>query len=145
MALFKKQIQYLETLEQKIFLLLRETIDNKSFIIKDYVVKKQLYDKGIDGKEKRLKGYTRTTIRYKIAKGQPADRTTLKDKGDFYASITIDVYPEHFEISSSVTHSKYLISKYGEDILKPSASNMNDFLRIHFIPLLKQKYGTLTK
>jgi len=96
-----------------LFVLLRETIDNKSFIIKDYIVRKQLYDKGVDGKEKRLKGYTRTTIRYKISKGQPADRTTLKDKGDFHVSITIDAYPDRFEISSSVSHSKYLIAKYG--------------------------------
>lgn len=143
--LFKKQIQFIESFEQKMFNHLRETIEKNRFVIKDYVIKKQLYDKGIDGNEKRLKGYTRTTIRYKISKGQPSDRTTLKDKGDFHASITIEAYNNRFEVSSNVSHSKYLIGIYGKDIMIPSSNNMNDFLRRYFIPSLKQKYGKPTR
>lgn len=50
----------------------------------------QLY-KGIDGTGKRLDeiggGYADSTIRKKLAKGQPTDRVTLFDTGDYYDSI----------------------------------------------------------
>jgi len=143
--LFKSQIRFVEDFERKFLLHFKETIEKNSFIIKNYVIKKQLYDKGIDGNTKRLKGYTRTTIRYKISKGQPSDRTTLKDKGDFYASITIDAYFDRFELSSNVSHTKYLIKRYGQEILKPTVENMNEFMRVHFIPSLKNKYGKFTR
>lgn len=140
MELFKKQIQFLEDLQKRIiFDVLRKSIERNGFVVKDYVINKQLYDKGIDGNKKRLKGYTRTTIRYKIAKNQPADRTTLKDEGDFHASITIDAYDDRMVISSDVNHAKHLVSRYGKDIMKPTRENMVDFFDKYFIPNLKKE------
>lgn len=136
--LFGKQIQFIESLEDKMFDTLRKSLETHAVVVQNYVVERQLYDKGIDGNEKRLKGYTRSTIRYKISKGQPVDRTTLKDEGFFHASITIDTYADRFEVSSNVSYAKYLIKRYGENIVRPSVVNMKEFFKLYFVPDLKK-------
>lgn len=57
----------------------------------------QLFEKGIDSDGKKLRSafgrfgevYAPFTIHYKEAMGQPADRVTLKDEGDFYQSFRV--------------------------------------------------------
>jgi hypothetical protein len=139
MVLFSKQMKFIDDLESQMFEVLKNSINTNQTTVQNYVIDKQLYDKGQDGNEKRLKGYTRTTIRYKIAKGQPADRTTLKDKGYFHASVNIDAFDDRFEISSDVGYAKYLIKRYGKSIMKPSLPNMKEFFNKYFIPNLKTK------
>lgn len=146
MELFSKQIAFVDSLEHTMFEVLRTSIKTNNTIVQNYIIERQLYEKGIDGNEKRLKGYTRATIRYKIANNQPADRTTLKDKGYFHASITIDTFNDRFEISSDVGYAKYLIKRYEKDIMKPSLNNMLQFFDLYFIPQLKNKInGQFTK
>lgn len=137
--MFEKQIAFLEQIERDAYTELKKSIESNGIVIKNYVTEKQLFQKGVDGKGKRLKGYTRTTIRYKISKGQPADRTTTRDEGDFHASVQIDAFNDRFEVTSNVTHAKYLIKRYGQDILRPSFENMEEFFRTYFVPNLKKK------
>lgn len=139
MELFKKQIQFIENLERDFYNSLRDSIERNNLVIVDYIVNKQLYDKGVDGDNKKLRGYKRTTIKYKIRKNQVSDRTTLKDEGLFHASINIDAYDDRFEVSSDVNYAKYLIKRYGKNILKPSTDKMNIFFKKYFIPELKKK------
>jgi hypothetical protein len=141
MGLFNQQIRFIQSLEREFFVVLERIIEANNLVIKDYIVDKQLFQKGIDGNKKRLKGYKRTTIRYKLSKGQPVDRTTLKDSGTFHASITIKAYKDRFEISSDVNHAKYLVARDGKDIMRPTDENMNEFMRKYFIPQLKQKHN----
>lgn len=60
--------------------------------------------------------YSPITVKIKEAKGQPSDRVTLKDKGDFYQSffVTTDRFPVMFLATDEKTRS--LIQKYGEII-----------------------------
>ena len=139
MTLFKKQISFIQSIENDLYSSIRRAVENYDFIIKDYVVNKQLFQKGVDGKGKRLKGYKRTTIRVKLSKGQPVDRTTLLDKGKFHASITVDAYSDRFEISSDVSYDKYIVRKYGKDVLLPSNENMSEFFRVYLLPTIKKK------
>jgi len=90
MALFEKQIKFIDELEQQLFIQLELTIRSFDFVLKDYVINKQLFREGVDGNNIKLPGYRRTTIRLKIAKGDPVDRTTLRDDGEFYSHIQID-------------------------------------------------------
>lgn len=135
--MFGKQIEFIENFQNVLFEVFKNTINQHNLVLKDFIIEKQLYDKGIDGNEKRLKGYTRQTIRLKIAKGQPADRTTLKDTGEFYASITIDAFNDSFKVESNVSYDKYLIKNYKPAVLKISNSNFKDFAEKYFIPKLK--------
>lgn len=63
--------------------------------------------------------YKPATIRIKKEKGQPIDRVTLKDTGFFYNSIFLVVKESQkaFAAVSSDVKSKWLLSRYGENIL----------------------------
>lgn len=137
MDIFIKQKEYLDKLESDIFLEFEKTIRQFDFVLKDFIVNKQLFREGIDGKSKRLEGYKRTTIRLKIAKGDPADRTTLKDSGDFYANIEIKAFSDRFEVSSGVEYDKYILKRYGKDVLRITDENLQLFVKNYFIPNFK--------
>lgn len=138
MSIFFEQLNFIDEFESKLNEVLKQTINQFGFVLKDFVVNKQLFQKGEDGKGERLPGYRRTTIKIKISKGQPADRTTLHDTEKFVGSITIDAFEDRFEISSNVTYDKYIIKRYGRDVLRVSDENFREFLDNYFLPKLKK-------
>lgn len=135
--MFDTQLQFIDQFESNLYREFEKTIRDYDFVMKDYIINKQLFREGIDGNEKKLPGYTRTTIRLKIAKGDPADRTTLRDEGEFYAHIQIDAFSDRFEVSSNVPYDEFIIKRYGRDILKITHENMLDFMLTYFLPNLK--------
>jgi hypothetical protein len=137
MELFKRQIQYIEKIEDFIFRALASAVDKYNLVIKDYVIQKQLFDKGEDGKGKKLESYSLSTIKLKLATNRPSDRTTLYQRGIYYASITVEAFEDRFEISSDVTYAKYLVKRYGSNILRPSSENLKEFFEEYFLPNLK--------
>lgn len=144
MMLFKKQIEFVQNFEKQIFKSLEQAINVNGLEIAEYITEKQLYEKGIDGTGNPLKnqqtgrmGYTRMTIRIKKSKGQPTDRVTLRDDNVFHPSVTIDAFEDRFEVRSNVGYAKYLIKRYGENILKPTKENMTLFFEKHLISEIK--------
>lgn len=74
-----------------------------------------------DGKEiqrlgAKYKGYAPATIRIKEQKGQPTDRITLKDTGDFYFEEFADVRSEGIIADSADEKSAKLQKDYGPKI-----------------------------
>lgn len=134
MALFEKQIKFIDEVESQLFKQLETTIRSFDFVLKDYVINKQLFREGVDGNNVKLPGYRRTTIRLKIAKGDPVDRTTLRDSGEFYSHIQVDAFSDRFEVSSNVSHDVHIIKRYGKDVLKISNENIQEFMQTYFIP-----------
>ena len=138
--LFEKQIAFLKTFEALINRQLQQTIQQNNMILKDVLINQQLFEKGIDGKGKKLEAYKRTTIRMKISKGQPVDRTTLKDEGDFHASVEIQADSQSFTISSDVSHDKYIVKRYGKDVLRITDENIKEFMlkyvKISYVKIL---------
>jgi len=62
--------------------------------------------------------YRPATITRKKKKGQPTDRVTLKDKGDFYDSLYLDAMNSGgFDIKSGDPKAKWLFDRYGPQIL----------------------------
>ena len=94
--MFSKQIEFIDNFQTA--QIVTTNARGARFDSERLIIEKQLFDKGIDGTG-RLEGYTCTTIRYKIAKGYP-QTTTLKDEGNFHASITIKAFSDTFEIGS---------------------------------------------
>ena len=83
----------------------------------DLNTKDQLYDQGIDSNSHVLPEYTANTKQIKRAKGQPVDRTTLKDTGEFYESFKIIVGEDYnFQITAD-DQGKLLFDRYGKDIV----------------------------
>jgi hypothetical protein len=142
--IFGKQIAYFQSFDDVLNDELQKAISSFGFVIKDYVVNKQLFQKGIDGDGNKLRGYKRITIQLKRAKGQPTDRTTLRDEGTFHASIEVRAYEDSFEVSSNVSYDKYLIDPsesyyaYGYHVLKPTKENMTEFFKTFVIPQLRK-------
>ncbi len=75
--------------------------------------------------------YTPYTVFLKRIKGQPSDRVTLKDKGDFYESIKTSPTDRFLEIFATDKKTSDLQAKYGENILGLNETNI-DILRQKF-------------
>jgi hypothetical protein len=96
----------------------------------------QLYQQGIDSKGKKLRSgsisaiinnevYALMTIAIKEAKGQPTDRVTLKDEGDFYRSWSVEATDDEFIISAkTLKEDGDLIDDWGEDIIGLTDENL---------------------
>lgn len=136
--IFQRIFDFLDSFPDFLNREIRKAIEAHGLELKEYIIQKQLYDKGEDGNRAQLQGYTRTTIRIKIAKGQPADRTTLKDEGLFYASIDVKAFSNAFAITSDVKYDVNLVKRYGRDILKPNEEHFRQFLDDFLIPNLKK-------
>lgn len=143
--MFERQIAFIDSLDNILNDEIRKTIDSFGYVIKDYITERQLYKEGVDGNGKKLRGYKRITIRLKINKGQPADRTTLKDGGSFYASIQVNAFSDSFEVSTNVSYDKYLLdpaesyNAYGFDAIKPSTAHLKEFMDAYIIPNIRKR------
>lgn len=79
----------------------------------------QLYEKGENSEGKLLKEYKPFTVDYKIQMGQPYDRTTLFEKGNFYKSFVLKYEKLKANLSIKVTDEKApnLLKKYGKPVI----------------------------
>lgn len=107
-------------------------------VVVDYVINKQLYDKGQDGNKKVLKPYKPVTIKIKLAKGQPVDRTTLKDTGRMSRNTYLIIRDDEVEMTTSVPYAQELFEKYGEDVFAVQRELLEEFTRKYILPTLKK-------
>jgi len=91
--------------------------------IKELIIKlntqDQLFKRGIDSNGESLGEYTENTQKIKASKGQPFDRVTLKDTGEFYESWEV-IISDISDIIINADDEKddtALFEKYGEDVL----------------------------
>lgn len=117
---------------------LAELIQEEESILININTQQQLFKKGQDRFKNSLKMYKPSTVRIKKRKGQPTNRTTLKDTGNFYKSMRVVVSGDKVIVRTSVAYDKYLIAKYGKDILGFQRELINDFLRRYFVPKMKR-------
>lgn len=74
--------------------------------------------------------YTPFTVRIKRSKGQPTDRVTLRDTGDFYKDFNIIFKPTHFLIFSDDEKEEKLERKYGKEIFGLADENLQDLIEL---------------
>lgn len=92
--------------------------DNEPYIV-DMNAEEQLYEQGINRLGVKISDYmpySPLTIEIKKAKGQPTDRVTLRDEGDFEGSFYIEADDKQFEIKASDYKAPDLAKKYGRQI-----------------------------
>lgn len=107
---------------------LAQVFDANKSVIKNYNTQLQLYDKGINAMNISLRpAYAASTKRYKVKRRQPTDRVTLKDTGDFYSSIEIIAEADRLIIETDIEYGRFLVSRYGKDILGITNMNLTDF------------------
>ena len=80
-------------------------------------IKTRLYQTGIDGKGRSIGQYSERTKVIKQKKGQRTSFITLRDSGDFYNSMFLEVKGIFYDVNSKIPTARKLVSVYGESIL----------------------------
>lgn len=122
--------------------------DNDAYII-GMNAEEQLFERGINRLGVEIMDYapySPITIEIKEAKGQPTNRVTLRDEGDFESSFFLEVGDKQFEIKASDFKTEDLIKKYGRQILGLTDENIAILIWQYIYPDLmdeakKQIYG----
>ena len=97
----------------------------------------QLYEYGINSLGISIDTYapySPYTIRVKNEKGQPTDRVTLRDTGDFHKSFEVVVGPVDFYITATDYKTDMLIEKYGEKIFGLIPQNKTELVQKYLYP-----------
>lgn len=121
-------------------LVIQILIDDEDAIIK--LNQAQLYQGQRSTGKRITPRYSQVTIRYKRQVGQPADRVTLQDKGDFYDSMHVEFDSDSFQIVATDPKTGKLIAKYGAEILglsKDSIEVLRQIIRPKLIRAVRQR------
>lgn len=122
--------------------------ENEAYIV-DMNAEEQLFEQGINRLGVEISDYapySPVTIEIKEAKGQPTNRVTLRDEGDFESSFFLEAGDKQFEIKASDFKTEDLIKKYGRQILGLTDENIAILIWQYIYPDLmdeakKQIYG----
>ena len=128
---FQKKISQLTKIKKNLNRFIGESALRHSNIIEDSITEEQLFEKGIDGLGKRLAPYSPVTVQLKKLKGQPFDRTTLRDTGEFHSSIKVKLVRDGIKIESDpIKEDTNLLEVYGEEILFLTEENLTEFRNV---------------
>lgn len=84
--------------------------------------------------------YRPRTIQIKKKKGQPTDRVTLKDTGDFHKAVFLDVRQDTLVLDSADSKAQKLIDKYDPGIFgldKTSRVELKPTLQVEMVRQVK--------
>lgn len=142
-----KRIKAITVLE-----VLKHLSENKEFtdLIIELNTRKQLFEKGVDSTGRNLEDiggfYSFETVEIKREKGQPTDRVTLNDTGDFYNSFRVFFNNSGFVITAdTIKDTDNLIERWGADILgltDESLSLLREKGKQIIIPYVRKKILT---
>lgn len=115
--------------------------ENEAYIV-DMNAEEQLYEQGVNNLGVSImdyQPYSEITIEVKKAKGQPTNRVTLRDEGNFESSFFLEVGKESFEIKASDFKTEHLIKMYGRQILGLTDENLSTLIWQYIYPDLLEK------
>lgn len=142
MSIFENKLNALREFRMNINkIMFDEVLDKEDFIV-ELITEDQLYEQGITGDERFIADfapYSPVTIQIKQMKGQPTNRVTLRDEGDFHKSFFIKVGGDHFEVKASDSKTEELIRQYGSEIMEFTDENVGEIIWIYIYPILLQK------
>lgn len=98
-----------------------------------------LFNEGVDSQGNKLPEYSEITKRIKQKKGQPTNRMTLKDTGDFHEGFFAKISSGKMTISSKDDKTNELTERYGQDIFGLQADDRRLVSREMVLPdLIKE-------
>lgn len=125
--------------------ILYEIYQKKEFqeLVIDENLVEQLFKHGIDSKGNSLGEYAPSTIKAKKKKGQPYDRITLIDHGDFYETYKFTAMKNGFDLfMDGKKESTDLFKRYGKDVLgltDKSLDKICELVRDEIIEYIKKE------
>lgn len=138
--LYKRVVIFNEGLVSGMYIQ-RIIMDNEAYIV-DLNAQDQLYEEGINRLGVSIMDYAPyrpLTIAIKEQKGQPTNRVTLRDTGDFESSFYLEVNDKQFEVKASDWKTEALIKKYGRQILGLTDENISSLIWDYIYPDLIEK------
>lgn len=146
MRRLEELIARLKALEQRIIDAIVEAVKENDSIIIELNIDEQLYTRGVNRNDVPISDYApyaMLTLEIKTQKGQPTDRVTLQDEGDFHNSFFIDYKGDGFEISATDWKTEALVDKYGKEILGLTDDNLRAFAEDYIKPAIQEALETL--
>lgn len=122
--------------------LIQSIILENEYIITDMNSEDQLYEQGINRLGVNIMDYapySSLTIEIKKEKGQPYNRVTLLDEGDFEQSFYVEADTQQFTIKAADWKTEDLIQRYGRQILGLTEENKIILIWEYIYPELKAK------
>jgi hypothetical protein len=139
MVVFENLIKRLEKVKRAVPYLVEEIAKDES--IQNTIIdlnQNQMYDgERADGSD-ISPSYVDRTIKYKKKRGDPYDRVTLLNFGDFYQEMKNVYSSEGITITSTDKKKDKLVKKYGEGIFGLNEVNLQK-VRVDFFELLRYK------
>jgi len=132
-------ISNLKKFEEEIYQTVEKVLRENEYVIIDMNVEDQLFEKGIDRTGQEIASYapySPVTIQIKGIKGQPTNRVTLRDEGDFHSSFYVEFTQDGFEIKATDWKTKKLIASYGEEVLGLTDYNFKILLEDYVAPAI---------
>jgi len=131
MDIIQRKIEALKRIKKNIGKYISIVINDEKAIIIDMNTEDQLYEQGINNLGAEImdyKPYQEFTISVKLSKGQPTDRVTLRDSGEFHRSFDLEITDKHFKVIATDDKTEQLIKKYGRQILGLTDENLNELI-----------------
>lgn len=137
-----RKIQALQEINKKADEIAADVLKENEDVILDLNTEDQLFEKGItaDGQKIADKDpYTPFTVRIKRQKGQPTERVTLRDSGDFHGSFRATKSgSDRVIIDATDPKTADLVERYGEEIFGLSPENMGEMSENYIKPEVTQ-------
>lgn len=108
---------------------------------------KQLYEQGVNRLGMSImdyRPYSEVTIQIKRAKGQPVNRVTLYDTGDFHKRFYVIANNDSFRVWSSDWKTLQLYAKYGE-IFGLTVKNLRNLVEQYIYPRIVKETNKYLK
>ena len=122
--------------------LIQSIILENEYVITVMNSEDQLYEQGINRLGVNIMDYapySPLTIEIKKEKGQPYNRVTLRDEGDFERSFYVEADTQQFTIKAADWKTEDLIQRYGRQILGLTEENKIILIWEYIYPELKAK------
>lgn len=122
--------------------LIQSIILENEYVITDMNSEDQLYEQGVNRLGVNIMDYapySPLTIEIKKEKGQPYNRVTLRDEGDFEHSFYVEADTQQFTIKAADWKTEDLIQRYGRQILGLTEENKIILIWAYIYPELKAK------
>lgn len=115
---------------------LKVAVDHDHIII-DMNAEEQLWEQGITSDDvpiARYAPYSPVTIDIKKEKGQPTDRVTLRDEGDFHESFKVQIEGQTIRLTADDPKTGDLMDAYGKEIFGLTDANLAELREFYVMP-----------